>query len=209
MHLNEKLAEYVYEELPSAEMAEARRHVAGCGECGERVKDFQRIHHALKAMPDLDLPRRVVIQPAKAARPRMFLPVRWLAPVGAAVALVLALAVVGPIHAEWHDSQLTIAFGKTPSTNVAPASSVAVAAPQPVDYKRLAEEVRAQNAAYLKEEIAQLEQKVAASSGKQLAEVRSQIVYLKTQQEEQQRNFRNQTEDINRSFQLAYNKAGN
>ena len=208
MHLNEKLAEYAYEELPAAEMAEARRHVAGCAECGERVKDFERIHHALKAMPDVDLPRRVVIEPAKAARVRTFLPVRWLAPVGAAVALVLALAVVGPIHAEWHDSQITIAFGKTPSANVAPAPSIAVA-PQPVDYKRLAEEVRAQNAEYLKEEIARLEQKVAASSGRQLAEVRSQIVYLKIQQEEQQRNFRNQTEDINRSFQLAYTKAGN
>jgi putative zinc finger protein len=206
MHLNEKLAEYVYEELPAAEMAEARRHVAGCAECGDRVKDFERIHHALKAMPDVDLPRRVVIEPAKAARVRTFLPVRWLAPVGAAVALVLALAVVGPIHAEWHDSQITIAFGKMPSSNVAQAPAIA---PQPVDYKRLAEEVRAQNAAYLQEELVRLEQKVAVSSGRQLAEVRSQIVYLKNQQEEQQRDFRNKTEDINKSFQMVYDKAGN
>jgi anti-sigma factor RsiW len=199
MHLNEKLAEYVYEELPAAEMAEARRHVAGCAECGDRVKDFERIHQALRAMPDVDLPRRVVIEPAKAARVRTFLPVRWLAPVGAAVALVLALAVVGPIHADWHDSQLTIAFGKTPSTNVAPAP---VVAPQPVDYKRLAEEVRAQNAAFLQEELARLEKEVTVSSGRELAQVRNQIVYLKNQQEEHQRNFRKQTEETNATFQL-------
>lgn len=208
MHLNEKLAEYVYEELPSAEMAEARRHVAGCAECGERVKEFQRIHHALKAMPDVDLPRRVVIQPAKAARTRTFLPVRWLAPVGAAAALVLALAVVGPIHAEWHDSQLTIALGRVASPNVAPAAAVVSA--QPIDYKRLAAEVRAQNAAYLQEELVRLEQKVADSSGRQLAEVRNQIVYLKNQQEEQRRDLRKQAEDTNVSFQfLADAKAGN
>jgi hypothetical protein len=207
MHLNEKLAEYVYEDLSPAEMAEARRHLAGCAECGARVEEFQRIHHALKAMPDVDPPRRVVIAPAKAARTRAFLPVRWLAPVGAAVALVLALAVVGPIHAEWHDSQLTIAFGKVPYTSVAPTP--APVAPQPVDYKRLAKEVRAQDAAFLQEEVERLEKKVTAASGSRLAELHSQIAYLKNQQDEQQRNFRNQTEEINRSFQMAFAKGGN
>src|SRR6516162_7003510 len=109
MHLNDKLAEYVYEELSPAEMTEARRHIATCAECKSRVDDFQQIHHSLKAMPDLDPPRRVVIPAVRETRRSVFAPLRWLAPIGVAAALVLALVVAGPIHAEWHDSQFTIA----------------------------------------------------------------------------------------------------
>src|SRR5262245_50162619 len=169
MHLNENLAEYVYEELPGPEMAEARRHVAACADCKARVDDFERIHHALKAMPDIDPPRRVVIAPAKQARPRVFAPVRWLAPIGVAAALVLALAVAGPIHAEWHDSQFTIAFGKVPAPPAVASPTQVAPTVQPVDYERIIneriKELRAEQQTWIAQEIAREETKLSATRG--------------------------------------------
>jgi anti-sigma factor RsiW len=130
MHLNEKLAEYIYEELPAAEMDEIRRHVSGCAACKARVEEFEHIHHALKAMPDEDLPRRVVIEPAAQKKSRVLIPWRWAAPLGVTAAILLALGLAGPIHLDWHDSQLTIAFGKPP----APVA-------QPADYQRIVDEL--------------------------------------------------------------------
>ena len=199
MHLNEKLAEYVYEELSAAEIAEARRHVAACAECKARVEEFERIHHALKAMPDVDLPRRVVIAPAAQARPRVFVPLRWLAPIGAAAALVLMLAVVGPIHAEWRDSQLTIAFGKLPAPLSPAAGAVSPAlVTQPIDYQRIADTVRAQQQVWLAQEVARLETKLAAVNGKELNHVRSQLDFLEKWQQETWRG----KEEITSSIQL-------
>ena len=59
-HLNDKLADFFYEELPATEMVEARRHVADCGECRAQVQLFERTHLALKNLPDAELPRRVI-----------------------------------------------------------------------------------------------------------------------------------------------------
>lgn len=118
LHLEDKLAEYVYEELSTAEMAEARQHVAACAGCRHRVEEFQKIQHALNAWPDTDLPQRLVFAPADHVRRRMAVPLRWLAPLAAAAALVLAVFLAGPVHVEWRDSQLTIAFGKLPETRL-------------------------------------------------------------------------------------------
>jgi anti-sigma factor RsiW len=123
MHLNDKLAEFVYEELPPSAMAEARNHVSACAECKTRVEEFERIHLALKAMPDEDLPRRVVVaRQGEHSRRLRSRPLRWLAPVGVAVAAVLALALVGPVHLDWHDSQFTVAFGTQPARSPATAA---------------------------------------------------------------------------------------
>jgi len=207
MHLDERLAEYVYEELPGSEMAEARRHVATCADCKARVDDFERIHLALKAMPDIDPPRRVVIEQAKQPRPRVFAPVRWLAPIGAAAALVLALAVAGPIHAEWHDSQFTIAFGKTPAAPAvtSPAASTPV---QPVDYERIINdrinELRVEQQAWIAQQIAHEEMKLAAAYGKELTDVNARLAYLRKFQQDTW----NATQTIGGSIQLLAQKSG-
>jgi len=59
-HLADKLADFFYEELPSAEMSEARRHLETCKECRFEVEQFERIHLTLRTVPELDPPRRVV-----------------------------------------------------------------------------------------------------------------------------------------------------
>ena len=59
-HLGDKLAEFFYQELPAAEMSEARRHVEDCTECRLAVQRFETTHLALRTAPDFDPPRRVV-----------------------------------------------------------------------------------------------------------------------------------------------------
>src|SRR5207247_11104051 len=62
-HLADKLADFFYEELPSAEMSEARRHLETCKVCRFEVEKFERIHLTLRTVPELDPPRRVVFAP--------------------------------------------------------------------------------------------------------------------------------------------------
>jgi anti-sigma factor RsiW len=111
-HLGERITDYVFEELSSAAMAEARDHVAHCGECTKAVEHFQRTRSLLQALPDVDPPRsaQLVFEKPRATRWAW----RWLAPIGVAAALVLAVVLAGPVHMEWQQSQLTIALGNTP-----------------------------------------------------------------------------------------------
>src|SRR5206468_10814075 len=62
-HLGDKLADFVYQALLSAEMSEARRHLETCKECRFEVEQFERIHLTLRTAPELDPPRRVVFAP--------------------------------------------------------------------------------------------------------------------------------------------------
>jgi len=114
-HVTERLAEFIFEELPASEMAEARRHLGDCANCREQVERFQQTLAMLKTSPDLDPPRNIVFEFEKPAASRLW---RWF-PAGVAVAalLLVTIALAGRTHVQWHDSQLTIAFGQA----VAPA----------------------------------------------------------------------------------------
>ena len=116
-HLTERIAEFVFEELPAAEMAEATRHLTECASCREEVGRFQQTFAKLKAAPELDPPRNIVFEFGRPAVSRMW---RWF-PAAAAIAalLLITVALVGRVHLQWHDSQLTIAFGQitSPSTD--------------------------------------------------------------------------------------------
>ena len=158
MHLNERLAEFVYEELTPGEMAEARQHVGTCADCKARVDEFARLHHALRAMPDEDLPRHIVFAPADHVKRHVLLPLRWLVPIGAAAALMLVVVVAGPIRMDWQGSQLTIAFG-----GIAPDTA------------------RLEQQAGLAAEIQRLEN-AANANGAELRQVRGQMAYLENLQ---------------------------
>jgi hypothetical protein len=168
------------------------------------VDEFEGVHHALKAMPDEDPPRRVVIPTAvEPAKPRVFLPLRWLAPIGAAAAVLLMLAVAGPIHLQWSDSQLTISFGKAPASS----PNVPSTAVQTIDYPKIVAEVRAQQQVWLAQEIARLENRGLASEGvskKELDELRGALVSLETWQRQSWREIQRYGGDI----QLIAQKSG-
>jgi len=110
-HVTEKLAEFIFEELPAPEMVEARRHLSECANCREQVNRFQQTLTMLKAAPELEPPRNLVFEFEKPVASRFW---RWF-PAAAAVAaiVVLTVALAGGVHVDWRDSQLTIAFGKT------------------------------------------------------------------------------------------------
>ena len=110
-HLNERIADYVFEELSSGEMTEAGRHIAECSDCRKQVEQFQQTHMMLKTSPDVDPPRNIVFEFEKPVRHGAGSFWRWLAPMAATAALVLGIAVASPVHVQWHESQLTIRFG--------------------------------------------------------------------------------------------------
>lgn len=121
-HLNDRIADYVFEELSAGEMAEAGRHIAGCPDCRAEVESFQRTHRMLKTSPDVDPPRSVVFEFEKPARRTHGAFWRWLAPLAASVAIVLGVVVMAPIRIQWHESQVTISFGGT-APGVSPQAS--------------------------------------------------------------------------------------
>src|SRR4029077_9201169 len=92
------------------EMSESRRHLAECAECKLEVETFQRTHMMLKASPDVDPPRNIVFEFEKPVR-RAASFWKWLAPLAATAVLILGLVIAGPIHVQWHESQITISFG--------------------------------------------------------------------------------------------------
>src|SRR5207247_3721751 len=96
-HLADKLADFFYEELPSAEMSEARRHLETCKECRFEVEQFERIHLTLRTVAELDPPRRVVFAPPER---RFWLSwFEWrLAAAAGAFAALLAGIVIGFRH---------------------------------------------------------------------------------------------------------------
>jgi len=110
-HVTEKLAEFIFEELPPQEMTEAKRHLTECANCREQVDRFQNTLTMLQAAPDLEPPRNIVFEFEKPAASRFW---RWFpAATALAAVLVMMIALAGRVHMQWHDSQFTVAFGET------------------------------------------------------------------------------------------------
>jgi len=108
-HLDDKIAEFYYGELPASEMAGAQRHVAECVDCHEQVEQFAKTHLLLRQSPEPDLPRHIFFAPPERRSLWSRLEWRVLVPLAtAAVALVIAVLValsVGPDRA-WMADEL-------------------------------------------------------------------------------------------------------
>ncbi len=187
-HLEDRLAEFVYEELPASEMESTRRHVGQCPECQARVSEFDKIRHALEELPDVEIPRRVVFVPSNESVWRNFLSPRWLVPMATAAALVLALVVAGPIDVDWQESGVLIAFGEvaTPPTSIREARQPAIIEPQPIDYERIYQrigqrigaELEERQQAWLESELDRRVAAIDASNRQEIQRVRANLVYL-------------------------------
>ncbi len=131
-HLEDRLAEFVFEELSAGEMETARQHVARCMECQGRVAEFRGVRDWLGQSPDVDVPRRTVFVPEA---PRKRFPsgwgLAWTVPTGLAAAVLLAVVWAGPFQLDWDDAGLRIAFGAG-----ADPEAVATALPA-IDYDSL------------------------------------------------------------------------
>src|SRR5437867_10993900 len=96
-HLGDKLADFFYQELLSAEMSEARRHLETGKECRFEVEQFERIHLTLRTAADLDPPRRVVFAPPERRSWLSWFDWRSAAAASALAALVAGI-VIGVTH---------------------------------------------------------------------------------------------------------------
>ena len=149
-HLGDKLAEFFYEELPAAEMTEARRHVESCVDCRLQVEQFERTHLALKAVPDFDPPRRVVFS---APEPRPWfsrLDWRRAAVAGAAAALLAGVV---------------IRLVPVPVNVSVPAATPAVVQSEKIDYQRIINEVRQSDRAWLADELDKRDKEIQRLQG--------------------------------------------
>ena len=176
-HLGEQITDFVFGELSSTEMDEARRHVAECADCRTAVEQFQHTHAMLKTSPDVEPPRRIVFEVEK--RPSVFA-WRWLAPIGVAAALVIAILIAAPMQIQWQESQMTITFGKLPAQPLQPPVA-AVRVPtsvQPIDYERIARDVAGSQQTWLASEF----KKRDGAQVKETQRLRDQLVYIEAKQ---------------------------
>jgi len=133
MHLTEKLAEFVFEELSPAEMAEFRSHLSECPGCEEQLQQFQLTHAMLKASPDVEPPRQILFEFEK---PRAMSWIsRWLAPMAASAAIALAVVSFAPRP----QPQIIERIVQQPVTVPAPPAPAPVA--QPVNYQKILSEL--------------------------------------------------------------------
>jgi hypothetical protein len=176
-HLGERTTEYIFSELSSAEMEEAHRHIGECAECRQEVEQLRRTHAMLKASPDVEPPRQIVFEVEK--RP-LRIAWRWLAPIGAAAALVVAVLIAAPMQIQWNDSQLTIAFGKLlpPPAGPVPAIVAPVPSVQPIDYDRILKEVQNSQQAWLVSELKRHDD----AQNLEIERLRGHLVYMQNMQ---------------------------
>jgi hypothetical protein len=156
-HLNDKLADFFYEELPASQMVEARHHVAECGECRAQLQLFEKTHLALKALPEAEPPRRVVFAPS--ARPARWSVLDWrfLAPMAAsAAALVLA---VMPGHSPAPPAAPVVVTAPATAPVGVPASA------QPIDYDRIVDQVRQADRAWFTDQLARRDREIRQLEG--------------------------------------------
>ena len=186
-HLEDRLAEFVFEELSEPEMEQARRHVAQCLECQGRVTGFQRVRESLERVPDVDVPRRVVFVESEASSKRSWLPTGWLVPIGAAAAFVLVVLLIVPMQLDWRDGGVTIAFGNMPAVPApapqpAPIQELALE-PASIDYARLADDVAALDRAWLEAELNTRLSAINSEYQSDMRSVRGEMDYLVRLQE--------------------------
>jgi hypothetical protein len=169
-HINDKIAEYVFEELSKQDMAKAKSHLAECSACREQVEKFQSTYAMLKTSPDLDPPRRTVFEFEKPAAASWVW--RWLGPMAASAAVALAVVSFAPrpqIVERVIDQPLPQATTQ--------------AATQPVDYQRIVNEMRPAEQAWLETEL----KKRDAAQAAQLQSVRADVASIYLEQQRLQR----------------------
>jgi anti-sigma factor RsiW len=143
-HLGERITDYVFGEMSGKELEEAQRHIADCSQCSDEVRQLERTRATLRLSQDIEPQRHITFEVEK--RPAFGW--RWLAPIGAAAAVIIAVLIAAPMSIQWNESQLTISFGAAPApvvrnetANVAPPVRTVS---EPVDYNRIISEVQKQ-----------------------------------------------------------------
>ncbi len=206
-HLEDRVAEFVFEELAGPEMEAARQHVAQCLECQGRVAGFRKVQHSLEQLPDVEVPRRMVFVPSKTESIRSiesklrWAPLRWAIPSAMAAVLVLALVLGGSLRFERNDSGFLVALGSVSEPIQAVELQAVVAdppAPPTLDYasldyaqivNRIREDIREEEEAWLRTEIDRAMATVEAANDREIQRVHAELQYLSELQRVAQREY--------------------
>jgi anti-sigma factor RsiW len=146
-HLNDKLAEFFYGELPPAELGEARRHLETCTECRLQVQRFEKIHLALRSAPALDPPRRIVFSLPEQRSWFAWFDWRSAAVAAAAAALIVILAI-------------RFLPAPAPLSISMPGPAAVVLQPEKIDYNRIVNEVQQADRSWLAGEMKKRDQEI-------------------------------------------------
>jgi hypothetical protein len=169
-HLNDKIAEFFYQELPASEMVDARRHVAECGECRGQLEKFEKTHLALRSSPDLELPHHIVFAPGERRSWWSLFDWRVAVPLSAAVAALIVAVLV--------------ALSPTPEPVTVLTSTPAPAVTQAGDYDKIIDEVRLSERQWLSNELAKRDREIQRLQG----ELEYYVSYQRVVREETLRN---------------------
>jgi hypothetical protein len=159
-HLNERIADYVFNELPAAEMEEATHHIQQCRACREQVEQFQTTHAMLQTSVDVDPPRKIFFEFEKPrAASRIW---QWLAPMAASAAVALAV----------------VNFAPRPQPQIVERVVQQPGADAQIDYRKVIDQVRAEDRLWLADELNKRDQ----AHAKEIQRVRGEIAYLNAYQ---------------------------
>jgi len=176
-HINDKIAEFVFEELPIQEMKAANAHLAECSGCREQVEQFQSIHARLKTSPDLEPPRRILFEFEK---PRVSSWMwRWLAPMAASAAVSLAVVNLATPR-------------QTPPQVIREVVQQQAPAPtaQPINYQQIIDQLQAADRAWLENELKKRDASHTQAIQRVRGEVDNLALYQKMMDRETQENAR-------------------
>ncbi len=185
-HLEDQLAEFVFEDLTGPEMEAARQHVAQCLECQGRVAGFRKVQHSLEQLPDVDVPRRMVFLPSETRAKTNWAPLRWAIPSAIAVALVLAVVLGGPLRFERLDSGFVIGLGPVsePTQTAELQAVLAEVSVSPtidyasLDYAQIVDRIREEEEGWLRAEIDQAVLKLEVAGNQEIQRLRAELQYF-------------------------------
>ena len=204
-HLEDRLAEFVFEELTGPEMDAARQHVAQCLECQGRVAGFRKVQHSIEQLPDVEVPRRMVFVPSETesiqpiASKTRWASLRWAIPSAMAAALLLAFMLGGAFRFERNETGFVLALGPASEpTQTVEVQPVVAEAPGSatfdyanLDYaqivNRVREDIGAEAEAWLRTEIDRIMTTVAIANDREIQRVRAELLYLSELQRSAQR----------------------
>lgn len=157
----DKIAEYVFQELSTAEATVVENHLAECSDCRTQVEQFRYTYAVLRTSPDAPPPRSILFEFQKPRTASWLW--RWLAPMTASAAVAWAVVNIAPKPAA--QPQIVERIVQQPAA-------------QPVDYQQLLEQLRASDRVWLANEL----KKYDAAHATQFQRMRADVDSLAYQQ---------------------------
>ncbi len=200
-HLEDRLAEFVFEELTEPEMATVRQHVAQCLECQGRVSSFRTVQHSLEQLPDVEVPRRMVFLPSATESKSSGWLWKWGVPAAIAAVLMLAVLLSGSLRFERNPSGYAVVLGPVNDAGQTVESQPGVAAvpvSPTIDYAsldytqiadRIREDIRAEQESWFRSEIDMAIGSLQGANDREIQRVRAELQYLSELQRVAQKEY--------------------